>query len=144
MSGTCSDVLASVSYRVESVFLRRCGPRVCQITVRIPMEGETQLQRALGDIMRTWSQRYGGPNAEMAPETDPQCRAEVNAGRLTCLLRGEGMPIQTYPISSAEFTVPQGSVAQVYSVGAAGTQRATIRVTLATPDGAAAASARDL
>lgn len=111
------------------------------------MEGETQLQRALEEIMPLWRDRYVGSGGELVPNTDPQCRSEVNAGRWSCLLRGEGMALQTYPISSGPppaFAVPEGSQAQIYSVGAAGSQRATIRLTLATPDGIAAANRRDL
>ena len=141
MSGTCSTVLTSISYPVESVFLRRCGTVVCQITVRVPMEGETQLEQALADISTAWRARYSAAGA--STDTDSRCRAELGATRLSCLLRGEGMPVFDYMIPPA-FEVADGSRAQIYAVGAAGPQRATIRLTLATPDGIAAANRRDL
>lgn len=143
-SGTCAEPPQSVGYPVESVFLRRCEhSEVCQITVRVRVEGETQLQHALADVLEQWSTRYG-TDYDLGHETDAECDAELRATRFACLLRGEGRFLQTWRIPSDRYSVPTGSRAQVSAFGAAGTQLAMIRLTLATPDGIRAASERDL
>ncbi len=143
-SGTCSRAIESVGYAVHSVFLRRCGNDVCQITVRVRVDGETQLTDALDDVVRTWDARFGTEgHPPTQHDTDEECLREIQARRFSCLLRGEGRFVETWTIRRP-FMVPLGTVAQLTAFGAAAPQASMIRLTLATPEGVEHANERDL
>ncbi|MDQ3032842.1 MAG: hypothetical protein M3Y87_10520 [Myxococcota bacterium] len=137
-AATCSGSAMPVGYPVESVFLRKCGGSLCQITVRIRVEGETQLQHGLADLRETWTDSYG-PDFVSTSEADPECEAGLAVGQYGCLLRGVGRFVLTWEIESLS-----GARAQLTGFGAAGTQSAVIRLTIATEAGIAASRERDL
>ncbi len=150
MSGTCSDTLQSVGYPVESVFLRGCDPgrRLCQVTVRVRVTGEAQLQEALQDISTAWGERYGTEyqnhhrNTVPGAESD-DCIAALGEGRYGCLLRGTATFVRDW-VGMEQGGLATGQRAQLVVTGSAGSQVAGLRMTLATADGIEESRERDL
>jgi hypothetical protein len=153
-AGTCYGVPQSVGYRVSSVFLRDCDGRLCQISVRVSVEGEAQLRDAIVDITRAWDDRYGNPDAPhdqrhtdhsrmTIPGVAPDdCVTALGGGQYACLLRGTAMFVRDW--TGPAGALAEGQRAQLVAMGSAGSQVATLRMTLATARGISESRERDL
>ncbi len=148
-AATCSGTPRPVGYPVESVFLRDCDRVLCQITVRVRVEGEAQLEAALADVTRTWGNRYGVESfhdahlSTDAARGDRECVGALRTGRFSCLLRGTAMFVRDW-IGPGPGGLRDGDRAQLVAQGAAGSQVATIRLTLASGEGIETSEERDL
>jgi len=151
-AGTCYGTPQPIGYPVSSVFLRDCDRRLCQITVRATVEGETQLDAAIRDITGVWDERYGdehhGPRHSDAPRiTIPgadanDCVTALGGGSHACLLRGTAMFVRNWTGPAGQLAA--GQRAQLVVTGSEGSRVASLRMTLATGAGVSESRERDL
>jgi hypothetical protein len=145
-AGTCYGTPRPIGYPVSSVFLRDCDRRLCQITVRARVEGEAQLEEAIGDISRAWDEQYGA-HSEVRRVTIPgadanDCVAALGGGHHACLLRGTAMLVRNWTGPAGQLAA--GQRAQLVVTGSEGSRVASVRMTLATGAGISESRERDL
>ncbi|MFN7697191.1 MAG: hypothetical protein ACK6CU_15405 [Deltaproteobacteria bacterium] len=145
-AGTCYGAPRPIGYPIASVFLRDCDRHLCQITVRVRVEGEVQLAEALNDISQAWDARYGDHDdahrVTIPGAAANECVSALGGGQYACLLRGTAMFVRDWTGRSGDLA--SGQRAQLVAQGSEGSRVVTLRMTLATASGVAESRERDL